>query len=81
MPQTLSLHDYMTGVEILYFYGMTFGLAKATIERRSQELLSLMDLQSVRDRQIKSWSIGQQRRISLACSMLHSPKLLILYGT
>lgn len=57
MPQTLSLHDYMTSDEIFYFYGKIFGLCKSIIEEQKWNLLGILDLKSLRNRKIRNWSV------------------------
>ena len=77
MPQTLSLHAYMTASEILNFYGMIYHLPKCIIQQQ-MTLLAILGVDKIKDRRISTWSSGQQRRISLCIALLHSPKLLIL---
>ena len=76
MPQSLSLYDYMTGQEILNFNGLIHGL-KAKIPSQIRELSSMLQLVGLLDRKVSFLSGGEQRRLSLACSMIHSPKLLV----
>ena len=57
MPQSLSLHDYMTVDEIFYFYGKIFGLCESIIEDQKWNLLGILDLKSLKDRKIRNWSI------------------------
>ena len=57
MPQTLSLHDYMTSDEIFYFYGKIFGLCESIIEEQKWNLLGILDLKSLRNRKIRNWSV------------------------
>jgi ABC-2 type transport system ATP-binding protein len=78
MPQTLSLYDYMTGQEVLNFNGLIHGL-KAEIPSQIYELSSMLQLVGLLDRTVSNLSGGEQRRLSLACSMIHSPKLLVLH--
>ena len=57
MPQSLSLHDYMTVDEIFYFYGKIFGLCESIIEEQKWNLLGILDLKSLRNRKIRNWSV------------------------
>jgi ABC-2 type transport system ATP-binding protein len=76
MPQELALYRGLTVHENLAFYGEVFGLSKAQIDVREQVLLKLVDLEA--SRLIDQLSGGMQHRISLACALLHEPRLLFL---
>jgi ABC-2 type transport system ATP-binding protein len=78
MPQELSLYRNLTVHENLAFYGEVFGLSKGQIVAREQELLKLVDLETSKNVLIDELSGGMQHRISLACTLLHEPRLLFL---
>ena len=93
MPQSLSLHSYFSCHEILWYYAVLGGVNPSDIEARVKRILGFLKLESkasVRlnirwqfeffqeEVQITNLSGGQQRRLSLACSIIHSPELLIL---
>ncbi|XP_053204942.1 ABC transporter G family member 23-like [Panonychus citri] len=77
MPQEIALDDELTVSEQLTFLGRLAGLSNETIKSKCCEILSIM---SIADPSKKStqFSTGQRRRISLACSLIHSPELLLL---
>ncbi|XP_053204953.1 ABC transporter G family member 23-like [Panonychus citri] len=77
MPQEIALDDELTVSEQLTFLGRLAGLSNETIKSKCSEILSIM---SIADPSKKStqFSTGQRRRISLACSLIHSPELLLL---
>lgn len=77
MPQDVALFQDFTIAEVFRFYGTLFNLSTDTIDKRSRELLDLLELPPVR-RFIKTLSGGQQRRVSFAVALLHDPWLLIL---
>jgi ABC-2 type transport system ATP-binding protein len=78
MPQELAMYRGLTVHENLVFYGEVFGLSKQQIDAREQALLKLVDLQDWKDALVDNLSGGMQHRISLACALLHEPKLLFL---
>ena len=78
MPQELALYRNLTVHENLAFYGEVFGLSKQQIETRERELLKLVDLETSRNLLIDELSGGMQHRISLACTLLHEPRVLFL---
>lgn len=77
MPQDLSLMPTMTVDNIVSYYGQLSGLSPREIGKRSAYLLDLLQIPS-RNRPVEKLSGGQQRRVSLAIALLHSPPLLIL---
>lgn len=78
MPQELALYTNVSVHENVAFYGAIFGLTTDRIEEREQELLRLIDLEDQRDAIVYNLSGGTQRRVSLACALLHEPPLLFL---
>ncbi|XP_050543697.1 ABC transporter G family member 20-like isoform X2 [Daktulosphaira vitifoliae] len=77
MPQELSLDDYLTVREILEFYGSLYNMSEKLIHKRINELQYVLELHFL-DSYIKNLSGGQCRRASLAVSLLHDPKIIIL---
>ena len=77
MPQELALYEEFTAHQNFLFYGKLFGMSDAAIREREAFLLSFLHLPPS-TRPIKQLSGGQQRRVSLACALLHSPPLLLL---
>lgn len=77
MPQDLNLHLRLSIWECLKFYGLIFGMSPELIRKRADELIKFLQLPP-ETRRIEVLSGGQQRRCSLAVSLLHDPALLIL---
>ena len=77
MPQELALYEEFTAHQNFLFYGKLYGMSEAQIREREAFLLSFLHLPPS-TRPIKQLSGGQQRRVSLACALLHSPPLLLL---
>ncbi|KPM02604.1 ABC transporter sub-family A-like protein 2 [Sarcoptes scabiei] len=77
MPQELSLISQFTVRETLEYYA-GFAKQNAQIESRIQFLLRLLDINDFENCYTDRLSGGQQRRVSLAVSMINEPPLLIL---
>src|SRR5262245_35576284 len=78
MPDFFGVYDNMKSWEYLDFFGRAYGVSP---ERRASalgELLDLVDLGHKRDDFVMNLSRGMKQRLSLARTMIHDPKLLIL---
>jgi ABC-2 type transport system ATP-binding protein len=78
VPEDLALFDRLTALETLSFVAHVHGLDNATAKRRSDDLLSLMDLNSFARTLVTDFSHGMRKKLSLAVALLPAPKLLFL---
>jgi ABC-2 type transport system ATP-binding protein len=76
--QEASLDDAQTGRELLTLQGRLYGLGRATVRRRVDEVLDLISLGSAIDRRIGTYSGGMKRRLDLAAALIHEPELVFL---
>jgi ABC-2 type transport system ATP-binding protein len=67
-----------TGYENLLLQGKLYHMPAKAADTRAKELIRALDLDSFADRQAKTYSGGQRRRLELAQGMMHSPTLLFL---
>ncbi|MBT9256185.1 ATP-binding cassette domain-containing protein [Phycicoccus sp. MAQZ13P-2] len=59
-------------------HGMLYGMAEADARRRGHELFEQLDLPGMWDRQPRSMSGGQRRRLDIAMGLVHDPTLVFL---
>jgi ABC-2 type transport system ATP-binding protein len=78
LPENPALYDFLTGSEYLRFIGSSFAMNPALVEKRSAEVLSLLELRDAANRLIRSYSKGMVQRLGLAQTLLHDPDLYIL---
>ena len=78
MPQSFTLYPDLTVRENVDFVGSLFGMLFRSRRRRTREVLELVDLWDVRKRRAGRLSGGMQRRLELACALVHNPALLFL---
>jgi ABC-2 type transport system ATP-binding protein len=78
VPQDFSFYQELTPKENLEFFGSWAGLNKSTINQRTNELLAVLGLNDVRNKQVQQFSGGMKRRINLAISVIHHPEVLFL---
>ncbi len=72
----MGLYDRLTGREVLRYFGGLYGLGKATIERRIEELDALLDLKETLDVRTGGFSTGMKQKIVIARAVLHDPPVL-----
>ena len=80
MPQGLgrNLYPTLSVAENLDFFGRLFGQGRAEREWRIAELLAATGLDPFLDRPAGKLSGGMKQKLSLCCSLIHDPDLLIL---
>jgi ABC-2 type transport system ATP-binding protein len=78
MPQSFVLYPDLTARENVSLMAALFGIGMFSRGRRVSEVLEMVDLTDARDRRASDLSGGMQRRLELACAMVHRPQLLIL---
>jgi ABC-2 type transport system ATP-binding protein len=78
MPQHFVLYDELTATENVSFVASLFGLLWPKRGRRVKEVLHLVDLWEARGRRARQLSGGMQRRLELACALVHDPVLLFV---
>lgn len=78
MPQLFVLYPDLTARENIDFMAALFGTPPWRRRQRVDEVLRLVDLWDARDRRASALSGGMQRRLELACALVHRPTLLIL---
>ena len=76
--QEAGLDSLSTVKELIAFHVKLFGFRGVEIEKRVEQSLSLLDLHQYSNQMIPELSGGTQRRLDLAVSLVHDPKLLIL---
>ncbi|KAH7639484.1 abc transporter sub-family a-like protein 16 [Dermatophagoides farinae] len=77
MPQDLALFRLFNIEETFEYYGRLYGIPIETIKERIKYYIEFLNL-PVKTRLITQLSGGQQRRVSLAVTLMHQPPLLIL---
>ena len=78
LPEYLNLYERLTGREFLTFAGHMYGVPKADIQRRSEELLHVLTLTADADKLVIDYSVGMRKKIALAAALIHRPHVLFL---
>jgi ABC-2 type transport system ATP-binding protein len=79
MTQVPALYGDLSVTENLDFFARVFGLSDAaTRKARIAEVLQLVELDARARDPVNNLSGGMRQRISLACTLIHRPRLLLL---
>jgi ABC-2 type transport system ATP-binding protein len=78
VPQLLSADGALTGYENLMLSAKLYNLPRKTRKGRVREALALMGLEESADRLVRQYSGGMIRRLEIAQSTLHEPRVLFL---
>jgi ABC-2 type transport system ATP-binding protein len=78
MPQGNLLYASLSCQDNLAFIGRLYGLSRQDSKRRIQTCLEAVNLQAQATMPVEQLSGGMRRRLCLAMTLLHKPKLVIL---
>lgn len=76
-PETPYFPPFLTGMEVLFYYGALQKIPKENLKGECEELLHLVGLSEEKTK-IKFYSKGMLQRLALAQAMLGNPSVLIL---
>ncbi|MEP7089599.1 MAG: ABC transporter ATP-binding protein [Nocardioidaceae bacterium] len=77
-PQDDTLDNELNVRENLLVYGSYFGIRKAEVARRADELLDFVQLTERAGSKVEDLSGGMKRRLTVARSLINDPDLLLL---
>ncbi|MBD7937960.1 MULTISPECIES: ABC transporter ATP-binding protein [Cytobacillus] len=78
VTQEISIFPELTAKENANFFAGVYGLKGEERKRRVAEALAFVGLAEQTKGKAQNFSGGMQRRLNIACSLVHNPKLLIM---
>ena len=78
MPQLFSLYEDLSAQENVGFVAALYGIGPFKRRRLIRHALDVVDLTDARHRLARDLSGGMQRRLELACALVHSPDVLFI---
>jgi ABC-2 type transport system ATP-binding protein len=76
--QEPTLDGYLTADQNLRFHGELYGVPRAQLRSRMDEVLTMVGLEDRRGDLVQTFSGGMRRRLEIARGLLHSPHVLFL---
>lgn len=76
--QEPSFYEEMTVYENIFYFGELLNVNKKVLKVRTEEILNALKLKNVEGKLGCNLSVGMKKRLDLACSLIHEPKILIL---
>ncbi len=73
-----GIYERLTTRENIRYFGRLQGMADAEIGRRTEELIALLDMQSIADRMTKGFSTGERLKVAIARALIHNPGNVLL---
>jgi lipooligosaccharide transport system ATP-binding protein len=77
-PQEDTLDGELNVFDNLYVYGRYFGIPRAEVRARAQELLDFVQLGEKAQSKVEDLSGGMKRRLTIARSLINRPEVLLL---
>jgi ABC-2 type transport system ATP-binding protein len=78
LPEGLRLFERLSGRELLAYTGRLRGLPGDEVDKRTAQLLDVLDLTDARHKLVVDYSTGMRKKIGLAAALLHNPEVLFL---
>ena len=78
VSQKFSLYRKLNVYQNLEYFGLSYGLDVKPLKARIEELLDEFSLRKYKDIQSEDLPFGLQRQLSMACALIHKPKILFL---
>ena len=78
MAQQFSLYGELSVMENLQFFAELFDVSPNDITERTERLLTFAGLTEFKERRAANLSGGMQKKLALACTLIHQPEILLL---
>jgi len=78
VTQEITVFTDLTAAENLRYFGGLYGLRGAELQANVKEMLEFVGLSDRAKKKPGTFSGGMQRRLNIACALVHKPKLVIM---
>jgi len=78
LPEHHSFPPYLTGRQLIEFFGAMNNMKRAERKRRASQLLELVGMDDWGSKKLKSYSKGMRQRVGIAQALINDPDLVLL---
>lgn len=78
LPEHLRFPDYLTGGQVLDYFGALAKVPRPVRRERGEQLLELVGMSDWRNRKVSTYSKGMRQRVGVAQALMNDPELLLL---
>lgn len=78
VPQEIAVFEDLTAYENVQFFGKLYGVRGKELKSKVKQALEFTGLYEKRKDLPSTFSGGMKRRLNIACSIVHEPKLLVM---
>lgn len=78
LPEHHRFPDYLTGEQVIHFYGGLAGVPRRVRKQRAGELLEMVGMSNWAGHRVRSYSKGMRQRVGIAQAMVNDPEILLL---
>lgn len=78
IPESSTVYGDLSAEQNLHLSAKMYGMPRARRDERVDEILSQMGLTEKRRNLVRTFSKGMKQRVSIACAIIHRPRVLVL---
>lgn len=73
----VGLYDRLSAKENIEYFGRLYGMTQERINKKMEELIKDLEMEEYIDRKAGKFSRGMKQKVSIARSIIHSPKVML----
>jgi sodium transport system ATP-binding protein len=73
-----GIYERLTTRENIRYFGQLHGMSEQELEKRMDELIIMLEMQSIADRRTKGFSTGERLKVAIARALVHNPGNVLL---
>lgn len=78
LPDTHGLYARLTAREHIHYFGQLHGMDSKTLNKKTDSLIELLDMESIAERRAEGFSQGERMKVCLARALVHQPSNVLL---
>lgn len=78
LPDDTGLYKRLTARENIAYFGQLHGLNPQRLKKHSDELMDILGMHNIADRQAEGFSLGERMKTALARAIVHQPSHILL---